>query len=364
MEALNFTPDLSDSVAPDPAVLRAQLPPNSEQSIDLSLKSLGTTPPLVEQIRPLVLEWTATQELSSEDPQVVVDGKLRLIVDVHGERLSPSKPVVVDHFVGADLAPGWFALGSGGYRSDAGHFTLSDDPSTSDPHGCMSPEHRLQFNIKTTKPKWPEQDGCWYTDGKGVYTQTTLWNLPSTGIFRDIPPDSFDCRLHLTDVRWGGDTPVFRWEFWDNSDETYHYGPKYLTGVLLQMTRSGSKGVLQVLSFDVREPFGQLADFQSFPFLPDSRWKQRCQIELPSLASRIKLRVQWRESWRAWRFSYGLDDEEASRPVGEYVEASGASSTKPKLSPSSDGKRNLIYVRQSDKEKGFSVSLEKYTLHI
>jgi hypothetical protein len=285
---------------------------------------------LVQEVRPLILNWTASQEHSEKDPTVRLDGKLRVVVDSLGERGPAAKPVVIDKFAGESLAPGWVTLGPGGYRSEGGSYTFSDDPSR------------------------PDQEGCEYTDGRGIYTLTPVWHLPLAGLYRDVPPDTFDCRLRLTDMESGEGTPFFRWEFWDSPDEVYNYGPSYRSGVILQLTRRSSKGLLQLVTFDKLAKIGN-ADPKIGNDFADSRWKLRVEVELPSLPTSIGFRARWRESSRAWVFTYGLEGAEPDlqMPGGSFAEA---------ISPSPEGKRNLIYVRKAG--KGFRVNLAEYALYV
>jgi hypothetical protein len=172
------------------------------------------------------------------------------------------------------------------------------------------------------------------------------------GLFRELPPDSFDCSLSLTNVQWRGDNPVFRWEFWDSPDNSYNYGPSYLTAVILQLTLRGGKAIVQVATFDKNGKTSSLSGPYGFP---DSRWIPRGETMFPDLRKGVSFRARWRESTKSWKFSYGLQGEKPIReiPGGSFVE---------EITPNPDGKRNLIYVRRASREKGFAVSLGAYSL--
>lgn len=155
-------------------------------------------------------------------------------------------------------------------------------------------------------------------------------------------------------MEWGQDTPFFRWEFWDNPDEVYNYGPSFRTGTILQLTRRASKGLIQLVTFDkLAKP--SKADPKLGGEFTDSRWKLRGEAELPSLPASVCFRARWRESLRSWAFAYGLEGAEPG------IEIPGSPFTE-ESAPSPKGKRNLIYVRKAS--KGFGVGLGQYALHI
>lgn len=85
----------------------------------------------------------------------------------------------------------------------------------------------------------PDAQGnhCKFAEGRGIHTRTPV--LPSAacpGVFRDIPVDSLEACLKVTDIQWrAGAAPVFRWEFWEYPDRAYNYGPSYLSGVIVQV---------------------------------------------------------------------------------------------------------------------------------
>lgn len=87
-----------ENLAPDPVLIQATVPPKSEHVVNVKLRSPASA--LVQDVRPLILNWTATQEPSEKDPVVEVDGKLRIVVDTRGERAPAARPVFVDRFAG------------------------------------------------------------------------------------------------------------------------------------------------------------------------------------------------------------------------------------------------------------------------
>ncbi len=304
-----------DSLVAEPGVIRLQLAPRSEKLVDVKLRTLAPTP--IFNIRPLILNWTATQQPTEKDSLVRVQSSLRVCIDTQEDRPARSKPVVQDLFADAELAPGWVVLGPGGQRVEKSGYRLSDDPAR------------------------PDQAGCEYTDGRGIYTLTPGWSAPFAGLYRDIPADSFDCRVKLANLEWSGAQPAFHWEFWDSSDESYHYGPSFLTGVILKLSQRDGKAAIEVSTFDKKG---------------GGKNEKQGEVELSGLPRELTLRAQWRESMRSWVFSYYVgDDVKGEVAVAKFTE---------KVSPSPNGKRNLIYVRKAAKEEGFAVSVARYDFFV
>lgn len=334
----------------DPSIFKTEVPGNSEESLDIKLYVDDQVD--IREVQPLVLTWTARYFLSDPDPDVKVSGKHRIIVDTLADRPVPTEPIIVERFSNL-LNPAWNILGTGGSFNGHGQFTLAHDRAQ-------------DANIKDSEGRYTDgptyelalQDGAEdrtvykYTDGRGLYTTTPLFHLPVAGMYRDIPPDTFEAELKITNIHWGGDNSIFRWEFWDVPDLIYNYGPSYLNGVILQVSRESGKYyiALQTLersNIDVRRRIGG--------FYTDATLRELGKVELDKPPSSLVLRANWRESSRSWEFFYGIDgsDPKTAVPGGEFVED---------IEPSSEGKRNVIYVRNTRQDDGFSIDLDEYRL--
>jgi hypothetical protein len=305
-----------------------EVPANSQRIVEVELRADGS--PAIEDVKPLVLDWTASHRLSGDDPDVQVEGKHRIVIDTAANDWPPPRRRVVLEQFRALLAPEWSFLGPGGSFDSAGRFVLSDDPQAPDVDA-------VQYK---------------YTDGKGIYTTTPVFHLPVAGLYRDIPPDSFQADLSIKDIRWSGDTGVFRWEFWDAPDDIYNYGPSYLRGIVLEAYENSGKYYLRVrtierLNIDERRRAGG--------FYTDTTGVDLATVQLQQAPASLKLRALWRESSRTWKFSYGVGGSDAMTPFkdGEFAQ---------EVQPSANGKRNVIYIRKARQNGGFSVSLDRYQL--
>ena len=209
-------------------------------------------------------------------------------------------------------------------------------------------------------PKLRDGSSRQFTDGRGIYTLTRLWHLPVAGFFRDIPAGTFEAQLRITNIRWSGDNPVFRWEFWDTPDRVYNYGPSFLSAVILQLyqDKASGKHYIEVGKFDKRRVGavrGVDTGTQRVGSYQDPKYTQLGEVPLESAPATLTLRASWRESTNRWRLYYGVEKAKAQLkiPGGDFVDD---------IVPSPDGKRNLIYIRQADKHPGFTVDLDDYRL--
>ena len=295
-----------------PATIDIILSGNAEHDFDVFLSAERPVPTL--QIAPVVIDWNATYELSDQ-PDVVAAGKARLIIEPSGPIPRPSKPDISEDFDGPELSKDWIALGSGGIFNGNGQFVLKDDPFL------------------------PHAENCQYTDGMGRYNLTKFLWSPSSGVFKDIPPDTFEAQLKISNINWVGEKRVFHWEFWDNPSRWFHYGPKFNTGIAVKIKEDNGKPVISI---------GEILDL---------RYKELGKVQFPSVFDSVTLRANWRESTHSWEFYYGINGREplTEIPGGRITETTPAAP---------EGKRNLMYIEQNDtKERaGFSVGIDQYDI--
>ena len=302
---------------PEPAVLEKVVPPKSVEVVDLGIRV--HSPVTVYEIRPLVMNWRAVYELTDQ-PDALVEGKHRVVIDVSGPRPRPKDTLIREDFAGPVLDPAWVALEAGGKFNGGGQYTLRDTPRIPD---------RLEQGM--------------YTDGRGKYTLNSLWHLPMAGLFRDIPAGTFEAELKISRIQWAGDKQVFRWEFWDDPDLPYRYGPYFRTAAIVTLYREKGKPFIEVATDENYTSSTGTAD----------EYRRLAVAELPADVSAVTFRANWRESTKTWSFHYGINGEEPSSeiPGGNFKVATD-------VSP--DGKRNLMFVRQAEKEAGFSVDIDSY----
>ena len=294
-----------------PAVFEIIVPPKSTAPMELQLHVDRPVP--TYDLRPLVLEWKAVYELPDQ-PDVEVKGKHRIVIDLQKQRPRPAELVISDEFTGPVLHPNWNLLEAGGAFNGRGQFALSDNPSAAVPNEAQ------------------------YTDGRGRYTLNALWHLPLAGIFRDIPPGTFEAELKISNIQWGsGDHEVIRWEFWDDPHRPYHYGPFFRRAAIVKAYRDVNNSVLEVGKFS------------------NDKYRTVGRLDIADQPNTLSLRANWRESMRTWQFTWGANEAE---PTAEIPGAQFEVDTL----PSPDGKRNLIFVEQAKEKSGFSVDLDDYRI--
>lgn len=302
---------------PQPQVFERVVPPKSEEAVDLSIQV--EHPVAVHELRPLVMKWEAIHELADQR-DVRVKGKNRIVIDLAGPRPRPAEALINDDFSGPILDPAWVILEAGGRFNGRGQYSLQDTIRIPD---------RLESGI--------------FTDGRGKYTLNSLWHLPMAGLYRDIPAGTFEAHLRIGRVQWAGDMQIFRWEFWDDPDQAYRYGPYFRSASIVTLSRENEKPFIEV---------GTDENYTSSTGTADE-YKRRGIIYLPENVSEVALRANWRESTKSWSLYYGTDGAEATSEI-----PGGSFKVERDVSP--DGKRNLIFVRQAEKETGFSVELDSY----
>lgn len=329
---------------PDPASFDINVPANSEKDVDVNLGIHKTTS--IYDISPLVLNWKAAYSLPGDDPDVEVNGKNRIIMDTQGERPPSQRPVITETFSGK-LEAAWIPLGPGGRFNDQGQFELRDNPTPlaaerKDAQGRYTDGPMFETAVHTPVEKRPYR----FIDGRGVFSMTPLFQLPVNGIYRDIPPDTFTADLKISQIQPTGKNPELHWEFWDGPDQTYNYGPIYLSGIILTLSQEFGTYVLKLRQFK-RNGLAVLENKVEFTGISE--------VKLDKLPSSLALKANWRESSKTWQFFYGIDGTEAINqfPGGKFVED---------MSLSPDGKRNMIYVHRDYDQGGFSVVLDEYRL--
>ena len=329
---------------PDPASFVMEIPPNSQKNLELNLQ-VGKAISIYD-LSPLVLDWKAGFTLGEDDPDVEVTGKQRIIIDTEGERRTPQWPVITEKFSNT-LNPAWIPLGTGGTFNDEGKFMLRDNPpplegERTDAQGRYTDGPLYEVAVHTPVAKRVYR----YIDGRGIFSMTPLFELPVDGIYRDIPPDSFEARLNVSHIQLQGNNPELHWEFWDELDQTYNYGPVYLSGIILTFSQEFGTYSLKLRKFK-RTGYGVAEKTYSYTDLGN--------LNLKTPPTSLAFRAKWRESSKTWEFFYGIDATDATTPFpgGKFVEDIN-------LSP--DGKRNMIYVRRESGQGGFSVLLDEYRL--